>query len=140
MIIEGRHIQGMGGANRSIKRQKKFFEKLGLPGVEAVFNGTINLSTAPRKYKICRFDYFFPSVQYKFFPRKRTEDFGFISITRLIYNSETFHNWGYIYVPHSSPHFGNEQMFELIGRRIENFKPGDEISVEVADAAMEEIP
>ncbi len=136
MIIKGMHISGMGGANRSIKRQRKFFHILGLPGIEELFNGTINLSTAPDGYAIQSYDYFFPEVKFKSFPRKRVEDFGFITIKNLYYEDEVFQNWGYIYLAHSSPHFGNNQMFELLGQKITDFREGASLAIEITDGMM----
>jgi len=125
MIIKGYHIHGMKGARRSLKRQKKIFVELGLPGAEKFFNGTINIDTQPVEYTIGSFDYLFKNVEHKSFPRKRQEDFGFIIIEELIHNNISYKKWGYIYIPHKSPHFKNLHMFEIIGPPLKNFKEYD---------------
>ncbi|GEM_PF-1141140 len=140
MIVKGRHVAGMGGANRSVKRQKKIFHRLGLPGAIDLYDGTINLDTSPYGFRLVSFDYLFSDVKHKSFPRKRVETFGFITIEKLFYKSITYENWGYIYIPHNSPHFGNEQMFELIGRKIEGFNPGDALQIHVDDKHLRALP
>jgi len=115
----------MHGARRSFKRQKKYFLKLGLPNVEHMFDGTINIDTSPESYEIVGFDYYFKNVRHKSFSRKRREDFGFIIIEELIHNNVNYKKWGYIYIPHNSPHFKDLHTFELIGPELENFQAFD---------------
>lgn len=133
MIIKGVHTQGMGGANRSVRKQLPLFKKLGLPNAETLFEGTINLDCQPHGYKILSYDHLFTDVIYKRFPFKRQEDFGFIRILRLWHKGIMHEDWGFVYVPHKSPHFGNQSLFELLGKRIENFTPGDPVMIQVAD-------
>lgn len=118
MIIRGRHIHGMKGARRSLKRQKKYFAELGLPGVNELFDGTINIDTSPVEYEIESFDFIFRNIRHKKFPRKRVEDFGFIVIDELIHGNKRYQKWGYIYFPHKSPHFERKHVFELIGAEL----------------------
>jgi hypothetical protein len=136
MNITGKHISGMGGASRSVKRQKSVFAKLGLPGAKDFYNGTINIVTSPNNYRIDKYDYFFRNVVHKKFPFKRIEDFGFIEIFNLKHNGISYANWGFIYFPLNSPHFGKNDFFELLGKKIENINNGDEFEIQIADGML----
>ena len=140
IVIKGKHMHGMGGANRAIKRQKKEFVKRGLPNSELLFNGTININTSAFKYKVLKYDYYFKDVVHKRFPRKRVEDFGFIKIEALIHNGITYRNWGYLYFPQSSPHKTKSDFFELIGKKLEGFSHFDEIEIIVKEGMLEVLP
>jgi len=139
MIITGYHIHGMKGAKRSLKRQKKIFAELGLPGAEKIFNGTINIDTQPDEYEVEKFDYLFKNVQHKIFPRKRMEDFGFIMIQELIHKKEKYEKWGYLYFPHKSKHFTKRHVFELIGPELENFHEGDTFEVKIKENRLKKL-
>ncbi len=136
MIIKGIHIQGMKGARRSLKRQKKAFVELGLPGAERFFNGTINIDTTPEEYDLVQFDYVFRQVQHKSFPRKRIEDFGFIEILELLHNNTRYENWGYLYFPHNSPHFNNPSIFEMVGPALPDFDQGDGFEIKIKNGRL----
>lgn len=138
MIIQGTHLHGMKGARRSFKRQKKLLSTLGLPDVKSFFDGTINIDTSPVNYEIIKFDYFYENIKHKVFPRKRIEDFGFISITELRHRGEKYINWGYIYFPHNSPHFKRSHIFELIGPEIPDLKDNDIFELKVKNGRMKE--
>lgn len=131
MIIKGIHIHGMKGARRSLKRQKKKFAELGLPGAENFFNGTINIDTRPAEFDIVSFDFLFRDVSHKSFPRKRAEDFGFITIEELVHNDRRYKRWGYLYFPHDSLHFNKRYIFELIGPELENFTERDAFELKI---------
>jgi hypothetical protein len=139
MDISGKHISGMGGANRSVKRQKSVFAKLGLPGAKDFFNGTINIDTSPNNYQIDKYDFFFRNVVHKKFLFKRIEDFGFIEILNLKHNGISYDNWGFLYFPLNSPHFGKNNFFELLGRKIENINNGDIIEIQIPDGMLIDI-
>ncbi len=136
MIIRGVHIHGMKGARRSLKRQKKAFMKLGLPGAENFFNGTINVDTTPEKYDIVQFDFLFRDVQHKSFPRKRIEDFGFIEILELLHDTTRYEKWGYIYIPHKSPHFNNRCIFEIVGPELQHFNQNDTFELKIKNGRL----
>jgi hypothetical protein len=139
MIIDGRHIQGMKGARRSVKRQKNHFIELGLPGADRFFDGTINIDTSPFEYMIESFDYIFRDVGHKSFPRKRIEDFGFIIIAELIHRGKRYRNWGYFYVPHSSPHYERQHIFELIGPELPALKVHDTLNLTLNENRLQKI-
>ncbi len=139
MKIKGYHIHGIGGANRSIKRQKKRFNKLGLAGIEDAFNGTINIDTSPNKYEVVSYDYFFPNVIHRVFPTIKREDFGFIKILELSHNGIIYKNWGYIYIAAKSPHFQRQDFFELLGRKLSNFSFNGLIEITIKDGLLKEL-
>jgi len=139
MIIKGRYIHGMKGAKRSLKRQKKYFAKLELPGVDELFDGTINIDTSPTEYEIGSFDYIFRDVQHKTIPRKRVEDFGFIVIDELLHGDKRYKKWGYIYFPHNSPHFERQHVFEIIGPELPSLKEHDYFELKIKKGRLRKI-
>ncbi len=139
MKISGRHIQGMGGANRSIRRQKKRFVKLGLPEIEHAFNGTINIDTSPINYSVRSYDYYFKDVVHKGFPFKRIEDFGFIEILELFHKGKLYKNWGYIYFAKKSPYSDKSNFFELVGKKIDELSSHDTVEITVKDELLKEL-
>ncbi len=136
MIIKGVHQRGMGGANRSIKKQKDIFVRRGL-SLENCFNGTININSYPKKYKLIKFDALFRNVIYWSIPRFRREDFGFIKITSLKHKSKEYKDWGYMYFAHKSPHSSNDYVFELLGPELKNLATGDALEIEIEDGLLE---
>ncbi len=136
MIIKGVHQRGMGGANRSIKKQKGIFMRRGLL-LDNCFNGTININSLPNRYKLIKFDELFRTVIYWSMPRFRREDFGFIKITSLQHKGRKYENWGYIYFAHKSPHSSNDHVFELLGPELNDLATGDELVIEIGDGLLE---
>ncbi len=136
MIITAVYQKGMGGANRSLRKQKKSFLQRGLP-MQEFYLGTINLNSHPDKYSVLTYDHFMEKVTYRSFLRTRTEDFGFIRILTLTHNDIRFSNWGYLYFAHKSPHFLNNVIFELIGPRLNGLRLNDRLEIEVADGRLE---
>ncbi len=136
MIIKGQHQKGMGGARRSIKRQKKIFARKGVPGVELCFPATININTLPERYEVMAYDHFVEKVRHKLLPIPRKEDFGFIKIRTLKHNGIVYHNWGYLYFAHKSRYHNSDHMFELLGREIPGFHSNDELELEISDGLM----
>ncbi len=136
MIIKGLHQKGMGGANRSIKKQKGIFMRRGLL-LDNCFNGTININSLPHRYRLIKFDALFRNVIYWSIPRFRREDFGFINIITLRHNDKEYKEWGYIYFAHKSPHSSNDHVFELLGPELKNLATGDELEIEIGDGLLE---
>lgn len=136
MVIKGVHQRGMGGANRSIKKQKGIFVRRGL-ALDNCFNGTININSYPKRYKAVRFDALFRNVVYWSIPRFRREDFGFIKIISLKYQGKEYKDWGYIYFAHKSPHNAIDHVFELLGPELKNLVTGDVLEVEIGDGLLE---
>lgn len=136
MIIKGVHQRGMGGANRSIKKQKAVFIRRGLP-LETCFNGTININSLPNRYSLIKFDALFRNVIYWSIPRFRREDFGFINIISLRHKGKEYKNWGYIYFAHKSPHSNSDHVFELLGPELKDLTTGDELVIEIGDGLLE---
>ncbi len=136
MIIKGVYQSGMGGANRSIKKQKDIFVRRGL-SLKDCFNGTININSFPRRYKLIQFDALFRNVIYWSIPRFRREDFGFINIIKLRHKDKEYKAWGYIYFAHKSPHSSIDHVFELLGPELKNLATGDELEIEIGDGLLE---
>lgn len=135
MIIMGTHQSGMGGANRSIRKQKNAFSRRGLL-LDNFFLGTININTSPRLYEVIKYDVFLKDVRYMSFPRFRMEDFGFIRIRSLKHRELIYPDWGYVYFAHKSPHFFNHSVLELLGPKLPGFKESDTIEIEIGEGLM----
>lgn len=135
MIIKGIHQSGMGGANRSIRKQKKAFARRGLL-LDEFFHGTINLNTSPKQYEVIKYDVMFQDVRYWSFPRFRKEDFGFIRVRLLKHRDVLYPDWGYVYFAHKSPHFTNHSVFELLGPELPGFEKSDAIEIEIGEGLM----
>jgi CTP-dependent riboflavin kinase len=128
MVIKGKIIKGLGWAKKTVSYQKPFFKQKGLPGVDRLKDGTINIDIRPVKYKRLNFDYFFKKIANGL---GELEDFGFIKIGKIIYNNKEFKNPGYIYIPHKSPHFKNKNQLEIIAIEIPGLKMDNEIELEI---------
>ncbi|MBU4502754.1 MAG: hypothetical protein KKA79_09235 [Nanoarchaeota archaeon] len=117
MKLEGIVKEGKGRANITIAKQKICFQQLGLKNVEKFKDGSINIDISPLKYEILNFDYFFENVEWD---KDKTENFGFVTIEKIIYNNCKWKKPGYIYIPHNSPHFSNKSQFEVISIEIDD--------------------
>ena len=135
MIIKGTHQSGMGGANRSIRKQKRAFSKRGVM-LDGFFYGTINMNTSPKQYEVIKYDLMLKDVRFWSFPRFRKEDFGFIKIYMLKHRGHIYPDWGYVYFAYKSPHFHNHSVFELLGPELPGFKNSDTIEIEIGEGLM----
>ena len=133
MNIEGVIVSGTHGAHRSIKRQKEPFYERGLQEIHKFVDGTLNIDIGPYTKEFIQYDYFFKSVEHKKFPRRKTEDFGFIIIESITYRGTVYTNPGFIYVPHSSPHFTEPTILEILAIPIIFASCGEPIDLQIPD-------
>jgi hypothetical protein len=140
MQIQGRLVHGMGGAGRALRRQRRLFARQGLPGVQRLVNGTINIDTTPLAVAVRRYDFFFERVRHKSFPIARIEDFGFVRIARLSVKGRSFDNPGYLYVALASPHRREPGLVEVWAQPIEGLAEGDRVSLTFDDRAITAAP
>lgn len=114
--------------NGTIEMQKPFFQELGLD-LSNYFPGTINVSIAPRTYKIKQAKYTFSNVKWSAEP---AEDFSFCDC-QILLNQEKPQP-GFIYYPHPETkpeHFQTPDTLEIITYSISNLKYGDELIIAV---------
>lgn len=136
IVLEGPVVEGLriaSGLNRdsnqklnyTIRRQKPFFIEAGVPGFGYIWEGTINLSIAPKKFKILRPDH---EVTCEWFP-------GIIETFWLVPARVVHKGWehfAYIYYPCSSPvKSHNDTIVELLTEWIPDLHYGDKVSVRV---------
>lgn len=106
--------------NETIRKQKPFFTGV-IPGIEDVFNGTINLDIAPGEFEILRPDY---EVTCEW-ERGYEETFWFVG-GRLEYADRQHEGW--IYYPRPGPlkkHQNNA--FEFLTHLIDGIKYGERV-------------
>lgn len=132
MLISGIAVKGLGIAKYTIPKQKKIFSKK-IDSVYEYKNGTINLRLNESIWGILKYDYYFEKVAWDKDGVYPAEDFGFIKINKLIHKDLEIENWGYIYFPTKSPHFGKNNQVELLGKNLFNLNMGDAITLEVPD-------
>lgn len=111
--------------NNTIFLQKPFFEKAFIPNISKVYNGTINIDIAPKKFKIIKPDY---EVTCEWIEGV-VETFWLVNVKvcfmKLYYN-------GYIYYPCTSEiKSHDDDVVELLIVKISNLQYGEEIMVYV---------
>lgn len=133
MKLEGIVKEGKGRAANYIPKQKPYFKQAGLKNVDNLKDGSINIDISPLKYEILNFDYFLKNVKWDI---GRIEDFGFITIEKIIYNNCEWEKPGYIYIPHNSPHFANKSQFEVIAVEILGIADNKDIKLIIKDGKL----
>ncbi len=132
--IFGVIVKGLGGAARSLSElQSPLFKNLGLPIAGQFHKGTINIDITPNKFEVLGFDYLLKNIEWE---PGRFEDFGFVVIKEIKHNGRNYSNPGYIYVPHSSPHFTNHSQLEIWAVPIHNAADGDSITFSLDDKKL----
>ncbi len=134
VVLEGPVIRGLriaSGLNRdlnqklnyTIRRQKPFFIEAGVPEFGHIWEGTINLSIAPKKFQILRPDH---EVTCEWFPGV-TETFWLVQ-ARLVHNGRE--RLAYIYYPCPSPVKSHDDtVVEVLTEWVPNLQYGDQVSV-----------
>lgn len=125
MRLTGIIKSGIGDATGNTSTQKPFWKERGLPRVDDLKSGTINVDLSPFWYEVVAYDYFFGDIEWE--PHK-VEDFGFIQIEHIFYN-RIYWKPGYLYFPHRSPHFKNKNPIEICAVAISAVRPGEAIQV-----------
>lgn len=113
MRLTGIIKSGIGGATGSTSTQKPFWKEHGLPRVDDLKSGTINVDLSPFWYEVIAYDYFFWDIEWE--PHK-VEDFGFIQ--------------------NRSPHFKNKNPIEICAVAIAAVRPGEAIQVMIKEGKL----
>jgi len=112
--------------NNTIAQQKPFFIKAGIPDMESMHNGTINLFIAPATFKITKPHY---EVTCEWF-KGVTETFHLVKAD-IEYNNAIYQ--GYVYYPcPSAVKNHDDNIVELLAPKIVGVKYGDPITAHVA--------
>ena len=126
-IASGLNPDPMLRLNNTIALQKPYFIKAGVLGIEAVYNGTVNIYIGPSKFKILKPDY---EITCEWVPGV-TETFWLVRAD-ISFGGKT-HN-GYVYYPcPSAVKSHDDNVVELLTEKILNLNYGDPISAIVDD-------
>lgn len=114
----------------SISLQKPFFEEKGID-LHGYYDGTLNLSIAPKHFTIVQPDHTVENLEWiKGFP---AETF-FFARCKVSTHEHCYQGW--IYYPHpetKTQHFHNNQLIEVLCPFIQELKYGDIVSFEYDD-------
>ena len=131
MKIKGIVSPGRSVAHDTLKKQIVFFKKRGLPYIDRLKTGTINLHlNFFEKYKILKYDFLYTNIQWHSdnFPG---EDFGFIKVLKLLHNGKVTRNPGYLYFPLNNSNTRRRYVLEIWSVKVNNVQKGDMIQIEV---------
>ena len=105
----------------TLEKQKPYFKKLGLD-LYPYFNGTLNISIAPFRFKIVKPEFKFERVEWT--DLHPPETFSF-SRCNVIFKNKEYAGW--VYYPHPETkknHFQDPSLIEVITVKIEDIKYG----------------
>ena len=136
--IEGTVIMGRGWTsghakdcpypNGTVGLQLPHFRKRGLD-LGTFYPGTLNVSIAPRKFKLHNPEFTFQNV--KWHAGHRPEDFSF---SRCWINYEQQRVQGVVYYPHPETkvnYFLDDSTFEIIAEYLDSIHPGSRVELEI---------
>ena len=112
----------------TIEMQAPFFRARGLD-LDGFFRGTLNISIAPKSFRIHRATHFFPQVEWT--DLHPPENFSFCRC-RLTANGRTVDGW--VYYPHPETkmrHHQQQSIIEVIAPRIDGISYGGTVLLEV---------
>ena len=133
-VVERGHGVASGSAADSpfprgtIEMQTPFFKDLGLDLTD-FYPGTLNISIAPRTFKMKAPEFTFRGVAWT--PEILPEDFSF-SRCRLAFGGRRYDGW--VYYPHPETkirHFQSPATLEVLTPRIPRIRPGDPVELQV---------
>ena len=110
----------------SLEKQKPFFKERGLDLYE-YFNGTLNISIAPRTFEMSAPEFTFPLVEWT--DLHPPETFSF-SRCKVIFREIEYKSW--VYYPHpetKKTHFQNPSLVEVITYSIPGIQYGDRLEL-----------
>lgn len=111
----------------TLAMQLPFFEARGLD-LNKFYRGTLNVSVAPRNYRIL--NPFLTFRQVKWHPTEPAEDFSFLEV-RLTRGEEVFSGWIYYPHPETKPrHFQAPDVLELLLPFVPGISSGDRVHLE----------
>jgi hypothetical protein len=110
----------------SIEKQKPYFKALGLD-LDAMFNGTLNISIEPYAFEMAKPTHTFRAV--KWTELTNAEDFSF-SPCRVRFDGREYEGW--VYYPHpetKKDHFQDTSTVEVLAPFIEGVRYGDALEL-----------
>lgn len=112
----------------SLEKQKPYFKALGLDLYE-YFNGTLNISIAPRTFEMSTPELTFPLVEWTNLHPPETFSF---SRCKVIFKNNEYAGWVYYPDPETKrDHFQNPSLVEVITHQIPGIRYGDALEVEL---------
>ena len=120
----------------TIEMQAPFFRERGLD-LSGFYSGTLNISIAPRKFRIRNARFHFPAVQWT--SKHPPEHFSFSPCTVIRDRTEYS---GVIYYPHpetKARHHQDDSVIEVLAPWIDGIGYGDRLELEVEDSEIEVI-
>ncbi len=118
---------GKDGLNATVVQQMPYFIEQGLPGAESLFTGTINMTIAPRQFRLKDPHY---TMTFTWHPRV-TETFQLVPVD-IRFESRSYS--GYIYYPLPSDIQTKERgVIELLAPKIEGIVYGRDIEISVPE-------
>lgn len=118
----------------SIEKQKPYFKALGLD-LDAMFNGTLNISIEPYAFGMAKPTHTFRAV--KWTELTDAEDFSF-SQCKVRFQGREYEGW--VYYPHpetKKDHFQEASTVEVLAPFIRDIKYGDELEIILDTAEIE---
>lgn len=112
----------------TLEKQKPYFKALGLD-LYGYFNGTLNISIAPRTFEMSVPELTFPLVEWT--DLHPPETFSF-SRCKVIFKNMEYDGW--VYYPHPETkknHFQNSSLVEVIAFHIPEIHYGDALELEL---------
>jgi hypothetical protein len=110
----------------TLEKQKPYFKKLGLD-LYPYYNGTLNISIAPFRFKIVKPEFKFERVEWT--DLHPPETFSF-SRCNVIFKNKEYAGW--VYYPHPETkknHFQDPSLIEVIIVKIEDIKYGNSVEL-----------
>ena len=139
-IIRGHRVaSGLDGnpdfPGGTLRMQAHYFRKLGLD-LASYYLGTVNVSLAPRRYRVVRAPWTFPLV--KWHPVDPAETFSFFHVWRILPDGGRVA--GLVYYPHPETkpkNFQPDDMLELMFPKMDDVSYGATLTLEVDSDELE---
>jgi hypothetical protein len=137
VLVRGHHVASRRSEHYpqgTIEMQAPFFNERGLD-LSGYFSGTLNITIAPRKFRIRNARIHFPAVQWT--SKHPPEHFSFSPCTLIVKDAKY---QALVYYPHpetKARHHQNESVIEVLAPWIEGIRYGDQLEVELPIAEVE---
>ena len=118
----------------TIEKQKPIFKRIGLD-LDRYFNGTLNISIAPKRWGLRDPEYTFEHVEWT--ELHPPETFSFTRC-KVLFKDIKFEGW--IYFPHSRTkqrHFQDPSVIEVIAEKIPSIFYGDDVHIIIESARVQ---
>ena len=139
-IVQGHRVaSGLNGdaafPGGTLRMQTPYFKRLGLD-LAPYYTGTLNVSIAPRRYKVVRAPWTFPLV--KWHPTDPAETFSFFRVWRVLLGGGRVA--GLVYYPHPETkpkNFQPDDMLELLFPKMDDVAYGTTLTLDVDPGELE---